>query len=412
MTRRVAVTGLGTVSPLGNNVRETWNNLIAGRSGIGTITRFDATPYSIRIAGEVKDFQPEKIINGKEIRHMSLATQYALHAVSEAVQDAGLEVTDENRERIGVVFGSAVGGIDSLLEQQTVLDSRGPRRVSPFFLPNMLVDSPSGHIAIRYGVQGPNFAVVSACATGGNTIGEAFEIIRRGDADVMIAGGTDAVLQPVILSGFISMRALASNNEQPEAACCPFDARRDGFILAEGAAVLILEDWDHARQRGANIYAEMIGYGAGNDAYHMATPADRGSGAARVMKAALDKARLDPTEVGYINAHGSSTPLNDKLETEAIKTIFGDHAYRLQVSSTKSMLGHMMGAAGAVEAIACVQALKNQILPPTINYQVPDPDCDLDYVPNEARQVDFEVAMSNSIGLGGHNSCVVFRKVS
>lgn len=410
MTRRVAVTGMGAVTPLGSSVQETWENMIAGRSGIATITRFDPEPYSIRIAGEVKNFQPPDTIAPKELRHMSLSVQYALHAVHEAMNDARLTVSDENRERIGVIFGSAVGGIDTLLGQQAVLTERGTRRVSPSFIPNMLVDSTSGYIAIQYGLQGPNFAVVSACATGGNAIGEAFEVIRRGDADVMVAGGTDALIQPVILSGFINMRALAGNNDEPEKACCPFDARRDGFILSEGSAVLILEDWEHAKARGAHIYAELIGYGAGNDAFHMATPADQGAGAARVMKAAIRKAGIDPEEVGYINAHGSGTPLNDKYETQAAKDVFGEHAYRLTMSSTKSMLGHMMGAAGAIEAIACVKALTDQILPPTINYEEPDPECDLDYVPNKARKFDLQVAMTNSIGLGGHNSSLLFRR--
>ncbi len=410
MSRRVVVTGLGAVTPVGNDVPSTWESLVNGRSGIGRITLFDPSPFSVQIAGEVKGFDPTPHINPKELRHMDRSVQFALVAANEAVADAGLDIRAGDPFEVGIIFGSAAGGVSQILRQQKVLDERGPSRVNPFFLPHMLADTASGVLAISLGAEGPNMAVVSACSTGGHAIGEAMELIRRGDASVVICGGAEAPILPVILAGFINMRVLASGNGDPEKACRPFDARRDGFVISEGAAVLVLEELEHALKRGARIYAEIVGYGAGNDAYHLVAPRDMGEGAAKVMRMALRKSGLRPEEVDYINAHGTGTPLNDEFETTAIKSVFNDHARRLAVSSTKSMSGHTMGAAGALEAIVCVLAIRDNIIPPTINYEVPDPKCDLDYVPGVARPQEVRVAMSNSFGLGGHNSCLIFRK--
>lgn len=410
MYGRVVVTGLGAVTPVGNTMRETWEALVAGRSGIARITAFDPSALSVQIAGEVKNFHPEELLDIKELRHMDRNVQFAVAAALEAVADAGLDMGAEDPEQVGVIFGSGAGGVGTILAQQKILEERGPRRVSPFFIANMLPDSASGHIAIVLGAQGPNMAVVSACATGGGAVGEAFETIRRGDARVIVSGGTEAGILPLFVAGFINMRGLASDNEHPEKACKPFDLRRDGFILSEGAAALILEDLEHAQARGARIYAEVVGYGSGNDAFHMAAPAEGGAGPARTMRMALRKAGLAPEQVDYINAHGTGTQLNDKYETAAIKSVFGEHAYRLAISSNKSMVGHMMGAAGALEAAATVLTIYYGIIPPTINLEVPDPECDLDYVPNVARRADVRVALSNGIGLGGHNSTVAFRR--
>ncbi len=410
MHRRVVVTGLGAVTPLGLDVPTTWAALCAGRSGIGRITLFDPSPFAVQIAGEVKGFDPLQYIDAKEARRLDRNVQFAVAAAQEAVRDAGLEI-GEAPEEVGVIIGSAVGGIKTLLDAQKTLEEKGPARVSPFCLQNLIPDTASGQVAIVLGAKGPNMAVVSACATGGHAIGEAAETIRRGDARAVIAGGTEAALVPVVLAGFTVMRALAMDNECPERACRPFDRTRQGFVMAEGCAILVLEDYEYARARGARIYAEVIGYGSTNDAYHLAAPAENGEGAARAMAMALRKAGLRPEEVDYINAHGTGTPLNDKFETAAIKTVFGAHAYRLAVSSTKSMTGHLMGAAGAVEAMVCVLALRDQIIPPTINYRYPDPDCDLDYVPNQARPARLRVALSNSLGLGGHNACLIFRRL-
>jgi beta-ketoacyl-acyl-carrier-protein synthase II len=398
------------VTPLGLDVPTTWAALCAGRSGIGRITLFDPSPFAVQIAGEVKGFDPLQYIDAKEARRLDRNVQFAVAAAQEAVRDAGLEI-GEAPEEVGVIIGSAVGGIKTLLDAQKTLEEKGPARVSPFCLQNLIPDTASGQVAIVLGAKGPNMAVVSACATGGHAIGEAAETIRRGDARAVIAGGTEAALVPVVLAGFTVMRALAMDNECPERACRPFDRTRQGFVMAEGCAILVLEDYEYARARGARIYAEVIGYGSTNDAYHLAAPAENGEGAARAMAMALRKAGLRPEEVDYINAHGTGTPLNDKFETAAIKTVFGAHAYRLAVSSTKSMTGHMMGAAGAVEAMVCVLALRDQIIPPTINYRYPDPDCDLDYVPNQARPARLRVALSNSLGLGGHNACLIFRRL-
>jgi 3-oxoacyl-[acyl-carrier-protein] synthase II len=377
---------------------------------VGRITQFDASAFSVQIAGEVKDFELGDWIEPKERRKLDRNVQFALAATREAVTDAGLDLAREDAERVGVILGSCVGGIGMLLEQQRVLEQRGPTRVSPFFLPNMIPDAASGQVAIHFGLKGPNMAVVSACATGGHAIGEAAETIRRGDADVIIAGGTEAALVPLVLAGFVIMRALASDNDDPPRASRPFDRTRDGFVMSEGAAILVLEERERALARGAPIYAEVVGYGSANDAFHMAAPSEGGEGAARTIAAALRKSGLPPESVQYINAHGTSTPLNDRFETKAIKQVFGPHAYRLAVSSTKSMTGHMMGAAGAFEALVCALVLRDQVLPPTINYREPDPECDLDYVPNVARKATVEAALSNAFGLGGHNSCVMLRR--
>ena len=405
---RVVVTGLGAVTPLGNTMAETWAGLIAGRSGIGPITQFDASGLGVRFAGEVKNFDPSGVISPKELRHMDRNTQYALVATREAVAEAQLKVTPHNAERVGIILGTGAGGIGLLLKQEHILLERGPDRVSPMFLPHFLPDAASGVIAIALGAEGPNMAVASACSTGGHAIGEAFETIRRGDADVVIAGSTEAGILPVVFAGFINMRALSTRNDDPQRASRPFDKTRDGFVISEGAAVLVLESLEHAQARGARILCEMLGYGSGNDAYHMVAPRECGAGAAKVMRAALRKTGLAPEQVDYINAHGTSTPLNDKYETAAIKEVFGEHAYKLVVSSTKSMLGHMFGAAGAIEAAVCVRAIQHRCIPPTINYEHPDPECDLDYAPNRAQERPIRVALSNSFGLGGHNSCLVF----
>lgn len=409
MHRRVVITGLGAVTPLGNSVASTWEGMISGRSGVDRITLFDPSALAIQIGGEVKDFDPLEYVDRKDARRMDRNVQFAVAAARQAVCDAGLTIDASNAEAVGVIIGSAVGGIRTMLDQQKVLDERGPTRVSPFFLQNLIPDTASGQVAISLGAKGPNMAVVSACATGGHALGEAAETIRRGDADVMLAGGTEAAIVPLVVAGFTVMRALASGEEGPQSACRPFDRTRQGFVMAEGAAVLVLEDLAHAQRRHARIYAELIGYGSSNDAYDLAAPAEQGEGIARAMRMALRKANLCPTEVDYINAHGTGTPLNDKFETAAVKSVFGDHAYRLTMTSTKSMTGHMMGAAGAVEAMACILAITHGVIPPTINYRYPDPECDLDYVPNQARRARVSVAMSNSMGLGGHNSSLIFR---
>jgi beta-ketoacyl-acyl-carrier-protein synthase II len=407
---RVVVTGLGAVTPVGNSVAETWQAFLAGRSGIGLITHFDPAEYDVKIAGEVKDFSPNGLISAKDARHMDQGAQFAVVAAHEALLDARLEINRENADRVGVVFGSAAGGVARLLEQERIREARGADRVSPMFLPHFLPDASSGILAITYGARGPNMAVVSACATGAQAVGEGSEAIRRGDADVVIAGGTEYPVLPVIMAGFINMRALVNGNEAPQKASRPFDRRRAGFVIAEGAGVVLLERLEHALARDARIYAEVGGYGSTNDAFHLVAPGEQGYGAAQCMRVALRKAGLRPEAVDYINAHGTSTPLNDKYETAAIKEVFGPHAYELAVSSTKSMVGHMMGAAGAVESIACIKAIHEDIIPPTINYEQPDPECDLDYTPNEARRRPVNVAMTNSFGLGGHNATVLFKK--
>src|SRR6266704_3278398 len=404
--RRVVVTGLGAVTPLGNDARSTWRAAVAGESGIDWIRSFDPGDAPVRIAAEVKDFDATQVASSKEVRKLERNVLLALGAAREAMGDAGLNGFDP--KRVGVVFGTAIGGVSGLLEQEEIRRERGPDRVSPNFLPNVLVDSASGQMAISLGIKGPNYAVVSACATGSHAIGEAAELIKRGDADAMLAGGGEACLNPLILAGFTAMRGLAAENEDPPLASRPFDATRAGFVMGEGACVFVLEELEAAQARGAQVYAEVLGYGASNDAHHMAQPEPEATGVADMMRAALSRAGIKPERVGYINAHGTSTPLGDLAETKAIKDVFGAHAYNLAVSSTKSMMGHTFGAAGAIEAMMCVLALHKGVIPPTINYRQPDPNCDLDYVPNEARQVKLDVALSNAMGLGGHNGCVLF----
>jgi len=403
--RRVAVTGLGAVTPIGNDARSTWRAAVQGESGIDWIRSFDASGLPVRVAAEVKDFDPTGVASPKEVRKLERNVLLSLGAAREAMGDAGLNGFDPMR--VGVVFGTAIGGVSGILEQEEVRRGRGPDRVSPNFLPNVLVDSASGQLAISLGLKGPNYAVVSACATGSHAIGEAAELIKRGDADAVLAGGAEACMHPLILAGFTAMRGLAVEDEDPPRASRPFDATRAGFVMGEGACVLVLEELEAARARGATLYAEVLGYGASNDAHHMAQPEPEAIGVADMMRAALRRANVAPERVGYINAHGTSTPLGDLAETKAIKDVFGAHAYELAVSSTKSMMGHTFGAAGAIEAMMCVLAIHEGVIPPTINYRHPDPDCDLDYVPNESREASIDVALSNAMGLGGHNGCVL-----
>ena len=407
--RRVAVTGLGAVTPLGNDVASTWRAATAGESGIDWIRSFDPGDAPVRVAAEVKDFDASQVASPKEVRKLERNVLLALGAAREALDDSGLNGFDP--ARVGIVFGTAIGGVNGILEQEEIRLSRGPDRVSPNFLPNVLVDSASGQIAISLGIKGPNYAVVSACATGSHAIGEAAELIKRGDADAVLAGGGEACMHPLILAGFTAMRGLAVENDDPPLASRPFDATRAGFVMGEGACVFLLEDFEAAQARGARVYAEVLGYGASNDAHHMAQPEPEAIGVADMMRAALLRSGVEPERVGYINAHGTSTPLGDLAETKAIKAVFGDHAYKLAVSSTKSMMGHTFGAAGAIEAMMCALALHEGVIPPTINYRHPDPDCDLDYVPNEARRVQVDVALSNAMGLGGHNGCVLLGRV-
>ncbi|CAN5356802.1 beta-ketoacyl-ACP synthase II [soil metagenome] len=407
--RRVAVTGLGAVTPLGNDVQSTWRAAVAGQSGIDWIRAFDASEQPVRVAAEVKDFDASQVASPKEVRKLERNVLLSLGAAREAVGDAGLNGFDPMR--VGIVFGTAIGGVSGILDQEDVRRERGADRVSPNFLPNVLVDSASGQLAISLGIKGPNYAVVSACATGSHAIGEGAELVKRGDADAVLAGGAGACMHPLILAGFTAMRGLAVENEDPPRASRPFDATRAGFVMGEGACVLVLEELEAARVRGATIYAEVLGYGASNDAHHMAQPEPEATGVAEMMRAALRRAEVEPERVGYINAHGTSTPLGDLAETRAIKNVFGQHAYDLAVSSTKSMMGHTFGAAGAIEAMMCVLAIHEGVVPPTINLRNPDPECDLDYVPNEAREAKIDVALSNAMGLGGHNGCVLVGRV-
>jgi len=410
--RRVVVTGMGAVTPLGNDLASTWEGLVAGRSGVRHITQFDTANLEVRIGGELREFSAEGYVSPKELRHLDRSVQVAMVAAKQAVADAGLTLPGSGLapEQVGIYFGSASGGFRLLLQQYDVLQKHGPRRVNPFYVPHFIDDTASGVMAMAFGAEGPNMAIVSACATGGHNIGEAAECIRRGDAEVILAGGTEAGLTPIMYAGFINMKALANDDECPARASKPFDARRDGFVMGEGAGAVVLEHLEFARARGARIYGEVVGYGAGNDAYHLVAPRDDAASATAVMRMALRKAGLQPTDVDYINPHGSGTPLNDRLETVAIKRVFGDHARSLAISSTKSMLGHLFGAAGAVEAIVALMTIHTGVIPPTINYEVPDPECDLDYVPNVARRAPVRAAMSNSFGLGGHNSSLIFRR--
>ena len=422
--RRVVVTGIGVVSPVGIGAGPSWDNLVAGRSGVADITLFDTTDYEIHVAGEVKDFDVTQYMDGKDARRHDRNTHFAVAASGEALKDAGLlnpdgmlDTAQADPDRFGMIVGTAIGGIGMIADGLATLNERGPSRVSPFLLPHMIPDAASGMVAIQYGIRGPNLAVVSACATGGHAIGEAMETIVRGQADLMLGAGTEAVIVPIAFAGFGQMRALGSPIDpdtgayDPTIASRPFDATRNGFVVSEGAAVLVLEELEHARARGVTVIAEVIGYGSSSDAFHMAAPAQKGEGSQRSMKAALERAGIGPEAVDYINAHGTSTPLNDRYESAAIEAVFGEHAKKLAVSSTKSMTGHMMGAAGAFEAFVCARVVQSGCIPPTINLRHPDPDLTLDYVPNEARQTDSRVALSNSMGLGGHNSTLILGRV-
>ncbi len=410
MRKRIVITGLGCVSPLGNDVESTWQNVMAGKSGMGQITKFDTSGYKTTIAAEVKDFDAKALFGRREMRRMDMVSMYALAAAQQAVADAGLEIDDDNRDRIGAVIGTGIGGIGTLYENIKTLVEQGPSRVSPFLVPRMLPDTPGGMIAIHLGVRATNFAVVTACATGTNALGESAEVIRRGQADVILAGGSEASIVPIAMAGMIVMGALSDRNDEPERASRPFDTNRNGFVMGEGSAVLVLESLEHAQARGTQILAEVSGYGSTNDAYHISAPAENGAGAAKCMRAALDSANMAGDEIGYINAHGTSTNLNDKSETAAIKEVFGEHAEKLAISSTKSMTGHLLGAAGALEALFCVKAITDEMLPPTINYETPDPECDLDYVPNQARPKLVDHVMSNSFGFGGHNATIILSR--
>ena len=408
--RRIVVTGLGLVTPLGTGVEKTWKALCAGESGIGRITKFDPTGYDAQIAGEVKDFDPAQFIEKKEIKKMDTFIHYAVGAALMAADDAGLKIAPEQATKVGVYIGSGIGGLGSIENYYKILLEKGPGRVSPFFIPMTIINLASGQVAIRLGAKGPNSCAVTACATGNHSIGDAYRLIQRGDADVMVAGGAEAAITTLGVAGFAASKALSFRNSEPTKASRPFDKDRDGFVLGEGAGVVVLEELDHARRRGARIYAEVIGYGMNSDAYHITAPSEDGEGAVRCIELALKDAGIPKDQVGYINAHGTST-MADAIETKAIKQVFGERAYRIPVSSTKSMIGHLLGAAGGVEAIFSVLALYHGILPPTINLDHPDPECDLDYVPHKARQVNVNVALSNSFGFGGVNACLLFKKL-
>jgi 3-oxoacyl-[acyl-carrier-protein] synthase II len=409
--RRVVITGIGAVTPLGNDAESTWAGATEGRSGVDFVRAFDTAEYPVHIAAEVKDFELNgNLVPAKELKRIDRNVQFALGAAKQAIDDASIPNGYEP-DRVGVVLGSGIGGLHELLRQYDVLKERGPDRVSPTFLPNVLPDSASGQVAIALGLRGPNYAVVSACATGSHAIGEGADLVRHGHADAVLAGGTEACIHPLFFAGFCSMRGLVAEEDDPARASRPFDATRAGFVMGEGAGLVMLEDYDHARARGATVYAEVLGYGASNDAYHMAAPDPDSVGVAEMMRAALERAGVDPKRVDYINAHGTATPLGDAAETKAIKDVFGNHAYDLAVSSTKSTMGHLLGAAGAVEVIMAALAIHRRVIPPTINYQQLDPECDLDYVPNEPREAEIDVALSNAMGLGGHNGCVLLGRV-
>ena len=411
MSRRVVITGVGAVTAVGHTAQDTWQAMLDGRSGIAPITLFDPEPYPVRIQAEVKNFELGDRVDAKQQRYMNRSVTFGMSAAIEALDDSGLQVTEENADMVGVIFGSGAGGTDMVIEHNDILEEKGPRRVTPFLVANFIPDAASGHIAIHTGARGPNFSPTSACATGATSIGEAYETIKRGDADAVIAGSSEAVLLPIYHATWCSMRALAGDNEHPEKALKPFDLNRDGFIAGEGACAMILEDYDQAKARGATIYCEVIGYGSSNDAYDMIALAENGRGLKRAVNAAVRKSGIDPATIDYINPHGSGTPLNDRVETLVFKEIMGEAAYGAAISSVKPITGHCMGASGSVEALACVMGIRDQKVAPTINYTTPDPDCDLDYVPNVARSMPVEVAMTTSVGLGGHNSAVLFRKV-
>ncbi len=408
--RRVVVTGIGIVSPIGNTTTETWENVLKGKSGAGPITYFDASNYPVRFACEVKNFDPLQYIEKKETRKMDLFIQFAIAAAEQALEMAQFKVDPGEADRVGVLVGSGIGGFPLIEKVHSILLEKGPRRIPPAFIPSVIVNMASGYISIRTGAKGPNSATCTACSTGSHAIGDAYRIIQRGEADVMIAGGTEGSITPLSVSGFAAMRALSTRNDEPEKASRPFDKNRDGFVIGEGAGILVLESLEHALDRGAQPLAEIVGYGMSSDAYHITAPDQNGDGALAVMKRALEDAHLTPEDIDYINAHGTSTPLNDAIETRAIKRLFGDHAYKLAISSTKSMTGHLLGAAGGLESAVSILTLMYQVIPPTINYEEPDPECDLDYVPNEPRHQPVNVVLSNSFGFGGTNACLIFKK--
>lgn len=408
--RRVVVTGVGLITPLGTGTEKSWKNLLDGRSGIRKITQFDATHFPCQVAGEVPDFEINQFIEIKEQKKMDRFIHFAFAAAKMAVEDSGLKITKDNADRIGVLVGSGIGGLSAIEHYHTILLEKGPKRISPFFIPMLIINLAAGQISIHFGAKGPNSAVATACASGTHSIGDAFKIIKRGEADAMISGGTEAVITPLAVGGFSSMKALSTRNNEPEKASRPFDRDRDGFVMGEGAGIMVLEDMEHALSRGAKIYAEITGYGMTGDAYHITSPPPEGEGAARCMRASLKDANIHPEEIEYINAHGTSTKYGDELETQAIKSVFGKHAYKFAVSSTKSMTGHLLGAAGGVEGVICALSIFNKIIPPTINLENPDPECDLDYVPNKARAMDINMAMSNSFGFGGTNACIIFKR--
>ncbi|MDO7787178.1 beta-ketoacyl-ACP synthase II [Desulforamulus aquiferis] len=410
MSKRVVITGMGIVSPVGTGLDNFWTALTSGVSGIARITRFDPSDYTTQIAGEVKDFDFSGYIDKKEGRRMDRFSQYAVVAAGMAIEDASLNLDSIDRERTGVIVGSGIGGMETFEDQCRVLVNRGPGRISPFFVPMMIANMAAGQIAIKYGLQGPNITTLTACASSGNALGDAFKLLQRDDADIVITGGTEAPITQLAVAGFCAARAMSTNNDNPQGASRPFDANRDGFVMGEGAAMMVMETLEHAEKRGAQIYAEIVGYGSSCDAYHITAPDPNGKGAANAMKMALKDAALSPAEVQYINAHGTSTPAGDPVEVGAIKNVFGDAAGKLAVSSTKSMTGHMLGAAGAIEGAVCVMAVKENLVPPTINYETPDPECDLDFVPNKARKMNVDVALTNSFGFGGHNVTLAFKK--
>jgi len=409
--RRVVVTGVGAVSPLGIGNQQNWEALVAGRSGIDLITRFDASEFPVKIAGEVKGFDPEQYIDKKEVKKMDLFIQYSLAAAHYAMEDSGLVITEENAERVGVVVGAGLGGLTTIEKYHAAMLEGGYKKISPFFIPMLIINLAPGQISMKYGAKGPNLSSVSACATGTHSIGDAYHMIKRGDADAMIAGGTESTVTPLGIGGFAVMKALSTRNDDPQGASRPFEKNRDGFVLAEGAGIVILEDYESAKKRGAKVYAEVVGYGLTGDAYHLTAPAPEGEGAARCMRMALNGAGIGPEALDYINAHGTSTPFNDYFETLAIKRVLGEQAKRVMVSSTKSMTGHLLGAAGGVEAVFTLMAMDKGVVPPTINYQEPDPECDLDYVPNTARDAKITYAMSNNFGFGGTNASLLFKKI-
>jgi len=408
----VVVTGLGTVNPVGNDVKTSWENLIAGKSGIGPITLFDASAFDTRFAGEVKNFDPANYINRKDARRMDRFAHFAVAAAKEAMTNSGLKVDETNNHDIGVIIGSGIGGLTTLYQEMKVEIEQGPKRVSPFLVPMMITDMAASQVSIQLGIKGPNLCVTSACSSGSDAIGVAYELIKRGEAEAIVAGGSESIINPIGVAGFNSLRALSTRNDDPAGASRPFDATRDGFVIGEGAGILMLENFEHAKKRDAHILAELCGYGASADAFHITEPAENGEGASRAMRLAMEEAKVTINDIDYIKAHGTSTPLNDKTETKAIKAVFGEQAYRIPISSPKSMTGHLIGAAAAVEALICVMVIQNGIIPPTINLHHPDPECDLDYVPNTARKATVDTALCTSFGFGGHNSVLVIKRAT